>query len=1233
MKALAKCWQGLAVTVVLFAIWVGSASAASIVCSFGTGNAGCIQPSGVALSALNSRLYVADHGNDRIQIFNANGTPFSRFGVSGTAPGQLSGPGSLAIDNDPLSSAFGDVYVVDEGDAGEGGRIQRFGPEGEFKSQFGLAQVKDPRDFIAVGPGGVVYLLDFKSNGTGGQNSQVFRFSPAGTLLGVSALPGTELVHGIVVDSSGDFFVAQQSALSKFVTTEPQATLVESFLGIDNESIALDEAGNLYAGQREGTNRVVTKYDSTGTPLSRFGYGEVEFNLIGLAVGASGVYASERFVNSESEGGRTLSIPFPVPGPISCCVEANPVSNTKATLQGKVNPEGKPTTYHFEYVDQASFEASGFTTAKSTPDTPIGEDVSIHEVSAVIGCPAPTVPPQAECLDPETEYQFRLVATNSDAPTGVISDPDTFTTKQPLEMIEAFASEVGPDSAQLHAKVNPLGIPATGYFEFITEAAYQANGGTFAGATQVPNVSGGAAPLDLGSAEAVKDVSVQLSSLALDTTYRYRFIATDPFIAPPGLISAEPTFHTSSAPPEEALDPCPNAAFRTGSSAHLPDCRAYEMVSPVEKGNTDIAVRVSAQNFQAGFEQSALDGNGFSFSSEKAFGGALGSPYTSQYLASRGEGGWSTQPISPSHGQELNEFLNIKVDAEYRLFSGDLSSGWLIHGTDARLAECGVDGYPNLYRRLPGGGYETLTTAKPLPTGSPPSPQIPGQYWPELQGVSADGTHAVFRANAKLTSKAASNTSYQLYEHVAGEECGELRLVSVLPNGSTATGNSSAGTSQNGGGETREHTVVDAVSADGSHIFWSAATSGPGPLYVRIDGKETVQLSAGPAQFWSASPDGSKAIYTVGENLFEYDVPSKTQTLIAGGSAGLAGSSEDLSRIYFVSKLQLGGEGEAGKPNLYLREGGASRLIGTLAAGDLSIAFPYNGLATVSTRPIRRGTRTTPDGSSFAFVSQASLTGYDNRDAEDGEPNVELFVYRAASDSLACVSCNPGGGRPRGRLIEGESSQTKRISAQMTPWPNDLYQPHNLSADGRHLFFDSFEALVPRDTNGRADVYEWTRATSKAECDAPASNAELYVPAAEGCLSLISSGQSPEDSESIDATPSGSDVFFKTSSSLLLQDPGLIDVYDARVGGGFPPPPPPTPPCEGEACQGPPSPPNDPTPSSLQYHGPGNVTACPKGKVRKGKKCVAKKKHKKQKQNKQAKKKGKKANKSGRAGR
>jgi hypothetical protein len=141
---------------------------------------------------------------------------------------------------------------------------------------------------------------------------------------------------------------------------------------------------------------------------------------------------------------------------------------------------------------------------------------------------------------------------------------------------------------------------------------------------------------------------------------------------------------------------------------------------------------------------------------------------------------------------------------------------------------------------------------------------------------------------------------------------------------------------------------------------------------------------------------------------------------------------------------------------------------------------------------------------------------------------------------------------------------------------------------------------VARDTNGRQDVYEWERAGSSKECEE--DGAELFAEGAGGCLSLISSGQSPADSYFADADPEGHDVFIRTASSLLPQDPGLIDLYDAREEGGLPPPPQRRPSCEGEACQSPSAPPTDATPASAGHEGEEEIEeaaakrSCPRGK-------------------------------------
>src|SRR5262249_52991229 len=142
-----------------------------------------------------------------------------------------------------------------------------------------------------------------------------------------------------------------------------------------------------------------------------------------------------------------------------------------------------------------------------------------------------------------------------------------------------------------------------------------------------------------------------------------------------------------------------------------------------------------------------------------------------------------------------------------------------------------------------------------------------------------------------------------------------------------------------------------------------------------------------------------------------------------------------------------------------------------------------------------------------------------------------------------------------------------------------------LSSDGDRVFFDSVDRLVSADTNGRSDVYQW-EAEGKGEC--AVADARGYDSASGGCITLISDGRSSAKTKFLDPPADGSNVFFFTGTSLLPQDPGQIDVYDARVDGGFPQPPAPPAQCEGEACQPPLIPPSEPPNSSETYRGPGN---------------------------------------------
>ena len=236
----------------------------------------------------------------------------------------------------------------------------------------------------------------------------------------------------------------------------------------------------------------------------------------------------------------------------------------------------------------------------------------------------------------------------------------------------------------------------------------------------------------------------------------------------------------------------------------------------------------------------------------------------------------------------------------------------------------------------------------------------------------------------------------------------------------------------------------------------------------------------------------------------------------------------------------------------------------------------------------RYGKRTgyvTPDGAHAVFRSLADLSGYDNRQSgsatscntaepKTGEPCREVYRYAAGSGELSCVSCNPTGSRPAGPAT---------IPFFQTP----LHATRVISDDGSRVFFESADRLAARDTNGRVNVYQWEQAGT-GSC---ATSSYDYSAQDEGCIGPISSGQGLQDSRLVESDPSGDNVFFATGSSLLPQDPGGFDIYDARVQGGLPIPQGPPPACEGEACQSPPPAPESQTPSSSVFHGAGNVSA------------------------------------------
>jgi hypothetical protein len=401
--------------------------------------------------------------------------------------------------------------------------------------------------------------------------------------------------------------------------------------------------------------------------------------------------------------------------------------------------------------------------------------------------------------------------------------------------------------------------------------------------------------------------------------------------------------------------------------------------------------------------------------------------------------------------------------------------------------------------------------------------------------------------------------------------------------GGWSTENISGPTSSGAYGEEPDGVPYQLFSADLSLgvLFDGSAYE----LFDTLGGALTpLPLAGADVSFAGASPDLHHLVFSREGGLDEYSEGQLELELPnAALAAGAAAVSTDGSRIYFTQ------EG-----NLYLREGALTKqLDGGLGGGgtfqaatpDGALAFytkgghlyRYDALAATTSEidpggAVEGPLQVSADGERFAFLSKASLSGYDNTDLNSGEADAEVYLYdseAAPAEALRCLSCNPTEERPLGpSTIPGVTPNGTGPNATRS------YEPRALVAGGRRVFFDSADALVLSDTDNAPDVYEW-EAQGTGGCAA-----------APGCLALLSKGREGGASF-IDASESGADAYLLTGVSLVpWADPGSVDVYDAREGGGFPEPPPPSI-CKEDSCQPLPSPPEEQALSTLAS-GPGN---------------------------------------------
>jgi hypothetical protein len=182
----------------------------------------------------------------------------------------------------------------------------------------------------------------------------------------------------------------------------------------------------------------------------------------------------------------------------------------------------------------------------------------------------------------------------------------------------------------------------------------------------------------------------------------------------------------------------------------------------------------------------------------------------------------------------------------------------------------------------------------------------------------------------------------------------------------------------------------------------------------------------------------------------------------------------------------------------------------------------------------------------------------------------EFYRYdlaTGANGTTQCVSCDPSGAPATNSAFAFGSADSLNLAGM------PLRERRNMLPDGSAVFFVSPDRLVPEDTNGKYDVYMWRD---------------------DGRVKLISSGLDSSNSQFVDASADGQDVFFLTRERLVGTDgDGDVDIYDARDGGGLAAQNPggPIPPCQGDDCKPPANnPPPGETPGTGSTGGGGNVS-------------------------------------------
>ena len=573
----------------------------------GSGAGEFADPTDVAVNNETGAAYVVNKGNNRIDELErepdgtyafarawgwgvvAGGlggfeicTPASlgcKAGEAGTGAGQLDAPEAIAVDNAAGSPSYGDVYVTNTAE----NVVDKFSASGEYKGQItGTCEAENevppacepsktfipfaPLVGVAVDSGGVVWVAQ---RSRAGQTGEIDAFSGAEPNVFLSRREpqtgGSDLPHpGFAVDSADDLYLTLERAAGKDLVAKLgsegkalETSGAEDFCGQPlglRTGVAVDLSGDDVLLDY-GTS--IGECSSSGSPLETFGSGHLTGGS-GLAVNATSgaVYVADSTAND-------LDIFDLDPMAQVAVGNVSALTPGSVTLEGEVDPEGRPvSSCEFEYGTTTSYDQ----TAECEPAAgSLGEGTTAKPVTAKL-----------KGLASGTTYHYRLVASSS-VGTNRSADFELKTFGPEISAEEFHFVEA--TSATLQAQIDPNGTATSYHFEYDT-TPYKEGEGPHGTDLPAPSAS-------VGSGKTPIPVSIKAQGLQPGTTYYFRVVAESALLGVPHLFDGESK--TFATPPAPSAVACPNEQRRAEQpfGLTLPDCRAYELVSPEETGGQD----------------------------------------------------------------------------------------------------------------------------------------------------------------------------------------------------------------------------------------------------------------------------------------------------------------------------------------------------------------------------------------------------------------------------------------------------------------------------------------------------------------------------------------------------------------------------------------------------------------------------------------------------------------------